>query len=128
MTILFREAVDDEERETVHSMWAPAIDLESSDINPEVHRCLFDYLGNFIAAWKARSIKLEDRVVETATAALYRSFDFNANMDWDPVPYHAQMAVRHLLVYLCLRLTDFSSRKPYTATFIFAVRPFLRES
>jgi hypothetical protein len=95
MSTLYDKARNDNERDTIHSMWAPMIDLESSDINPDVHRCLFDYLGHFIAAWKARSVRLEDRVVENATAALYHSFDFNANMDWDPIPYHEQMTVRH---------------------------------
>jgi hypothetical protein len=50
MTTLFDNALNDAERESVHRMWAPSIDLESSDINPDVHRCLFDFLGDFIAA------------------------------------------------------------------------------
>jgi hypothetical protein len=114
MATLYHKALDDKERESVHSMWAPTLDLESPDINPDVHRCLFDYLGDFIAAWKARSVKLEDRVVENATAALYRSFDFNANMDWDPVPYHEQMTARCSFCALSFQLAKFPSRKPCT--------------
>jgi hypothetical protein len=87
-------------------MWAPSIDLESSDINPEVHRCLFDFLGDFIAAWKARNLTLENRVTEEAVAALYRSFDFNVNLDWDPIPYHQQMIVRPTSLRFYLTLTN----------------------
>jgi hypothetical protein len=101
MATLFHQTLNDDKRESVHSMWAPSINLESSDINPDVHRCLFDYLGEFIAAWKARSVRLQNRVVENATCALYRSFDFNANMDWDPIPYHEEMTVRCTSLHHC---------------------------
>jgi hypothetical protein len=101
MASLFDKSFNDAERESIHSMWAPSIDLESSDINPEVHRCLFDFLGDFIAAWKARNLTRENRVVEEAVTVLYRSFDFNANLDWDPIPYHEQMIVRSDLIRFC---------------------------
>jgi hypothetical protein len=107
MTTLFDNALNDAERESVHRMWAPSIDLESSDINPDVHRCLFDFLGDFIAAWKARNLTRENRVVEEAVVALYRSFDFNVNLDWDPIPYHEQMIVRSMSLRFHSRLTTF---------------------
>jgi hypothetical protein len=96
MTYMYAQS--DGDRAAIRRRWVPPIDLEDTAINPDVLLSLQDHLPTFIRAWKARSSTQERAVVSQAVADLYRFFDFNCNMEWDPDHYNIRMTVR-LIVF-----------------------------
>jgi hypothetical protein len=94
MTYMYAER--DKDRAAIRRQWAPPVDLEDIAINPDVLSCLHDHLPNFILAWKNRSSGMERAVINQAIGDLYRFFDFNCDMEWDPDQYNIRMVVRRV--------------------------------